>query len=213
MKTCTKYCLLFFFGVIFTSLCLIAFANAQNQSPNDKNETSENESENQDQLAELAKIIRDVTPKETKDAESTKSDGKRAETPKANTKSLTIEEEHLYYLELERNKIENEKKALNELKKEVESQLEKLETVRQNIDDFLTKQEQKSKAEEQKLVKMIESMPLEEAGKILGAMDEKMALSIMMKMKPKSLSKLLASMDPIRAARISKQLLDTDARQ
>ena len=113
-----------------------------------------------------------------------------------------------------------EERKLKELKAEIDASREELETLRKQIETSLTRLESKEKAvneerkaEEEKkikqLVKLYSSMKPKKAAGIVNAMDLTTAQRLFMNMKGDLAGKILAYVEPQRAARISERLAET----
>ena len=123
-------------------------------------------------------------------------------------------------LEARAEAISLEEKKLKELKKELEEKREALETLRQEIKTSLSRLESQEKAineeraaeEERKikqLVKLDSAMKPKKAAGIVDAMELVTARRLFMAMKGDVAGKILAYVEPERAARISERLAET----
>ena len=123
-------------------------------------------------------------------------------------------------LEARAEAIAMEERKLKELKAEIDASREELETLRKQIETSLTRLESKEKAvneerkaEEEKkikqLVKLYSSMKPKKAAGIVNAMDLTTAQRLFMNMKGDLAGKILAYVEPQRAARISERLAET----
>lgn len=123
-------------------------------------------------------------------------------------------------LEARAEAISLEEKKLKELKAELDEKREELETLRQQIETSLTRLEsmeqavnEARRAEEEKkikqLVKLYSNMKPKKAAGIVNAMDLTTAQRLFMNMKGDLAGKILAYVEPDRAARISERLAET----
>jgi flagellar motility protein MotE (MotC chaperone) len=211
-----RICLLAFLalaiGMVFYSPCR---AEDQQDQSGDSGSTNDKDSKKnpkgivfKDPKSDLARALQNLDATE----EAPKEGGEMSPSPSVQEQAqapLTINQEHLQYLDLRQKRMEREQQALEDMRKQIKDDLARLEKVKSNIDRFLAKEDKEREEREGKLIKMLESMEVDEANKILLAMDDDMALSVMSKMKSQKLAPILAGMDPARAARISKKLLDS----
>lgn len=127
--------------------------------------------------------------------------------PEIGTKP-TPEEEHLAYLQLLRKQIRQEKHDLETLRDDVKKEIVRLETLRAEIDQRLAREDEIMVKKINRLVKIYEAMRPDDLVPVLVKLDEEMRLTILSRMKHKSVSALLVRMNPAVAASISKKMLN-----
>ncbi|HPQ69731.1 MAG TPA: hypothetical protein PKW95_11430 [bacterium] len=131
--------------------------------------------------------------------------------PELDTKP-TPEDEHLAYLQLLRQQIQQEQGDLETLREEVKKEIVQLETLRADIDKRLAKEDEIMVKKVTRLVKIYEAMRPDELVPVLEKLDEDMRLAVLARMKQKSVSALLVRMDPATAASISTKLLNKNVK-
>ena len=109
------------------------------------------------------------------------------------SKALELRESEL--LEME-GAVEVEKAVLAE-------EYSKLEGLRRKLDGSLGQMEEVQLKSVKKLAKMYEAMPPKEAAGILSGMDLEIVLSVLRQMKERQAAKIMAALDPSRAAALS----------
>ncbi|MCS7203119.1 MAG: hypothetical protein NZ809_01520 [Thermodesulfovibrio sp.] len=111
--------------------------------------------------------------------------------------SLTIEEERLKIL---KEDIEKRTEELKKLKEEVDLKIKEQQAIKEQLE--------KAKQENyQKLAKIYESMPPEEAALRIERLDEETAVLLLLAIKPRQAGKILANMNPEKAASLSKKIV------
>ena len=100
-----------------------------------------------------------------------------------------------------------EEERLKVLKADLQSQMEQLKKLKQELEEQRKGAEGKKQEQTAKVVKMFEAMPAEEAAKTLEKLDDDTAVLILISLKAKSAGKVLAQIDPARAAALSKKAL------
>jgi Uncharacterized conserved protein len=107
-----------------------------------------------------------------------------------------------------------EEERLKILQEDLAKKTEELKKLREEINAKIKQQEelkaQLEKAQQenyQRLAKIYESMPPEEAAIRLEKLDEETATLLILAMKPRSASKILANVNPDKAASISKRVV------
>ncbi|MCX7792879.1 MAG: hypothetical protein N2257_00515 [Thermodesulfovibrionales bacterium] len=107
--------------------------------------------------------------------------------------------------ERERNlKVEEERLAA--LKRDLELKIKKYSELLKKINSILDEIEQRDIKNMEYLVKVYESMPPEEAGERLSALDELTAVRILERMKPRKAAAILSTMDPGKVSSITRHL-------
>lgn len=99
------------------------------------------------------------------------------------------------------------------IQQDIEKKLEELKKLREEINQKIKEQEEikaqleKAKSENfQKLAKIYESMPPEEAALRLEKLDDETATTLILAIKPRQAAKILANVNPDKAAVISKRI-------
>ncbi len=102
-----------------------------------------------------------------------------------------------------------EEERLKILKADVQAQIDELKKLKQEIEEQRKGAEVKKQDQLGKVVKMYEAMPPEEAARAIEKLDDDTAVLILTTLKPRSAGKVLAQIDPTRAAALSKKALKT----
>ena len=100
-----------------------------------------------------------------------------------------------------------EEERLSMLKQDIEDKLKKLKNIEKNIEKMIKVKDESDLAKLKHLVKVYESMRPEEAAPLIEKMDQQIVVKLLSKMKGKIAGKILASVDPSQAVRISEKLL------
>lgn len=112
----------------------------------------------------------------------------------------------------EREDLENKKKELKRLETEVDKKIDQLNQLRLGIEKLLEKKDTEELKRIQELAKMYEKMTAEKAALVLGTVDQKLAISILAKMKTKAAAKILNNMDREKAAKLTTDFSTLDTR-
>ena len=112
-----------------------------------------------------------------------------------NERSQSLEAREGDVLEME-NDVEVEKAVLAE-------EYNKLEGLRKKLEASVGQVEEAQQKSVKKLAKMYEAMPAKEAASILSGMDLEIVLSVLRQMKDRQAAKIMAALDPSRAAALS----------
>ncbi|GAB6182794.1 MotE family protein [Thermodesulfovibrio hydrogeniphilus] len=108
-----------------------------------------------------------------------------------------IEEERLKILQQD---LDKKMEELKKLKQEIEAKIKQQEEIKAMLE--------KAQSEQfQKLAKIYEQMPPEEGGARLEQLDDETAALILIAMKPRQAGKILANVNPQKAASISKKVV------
>jgi flagellar motility protein MotE (MotC chaperone) len=97
-------------------------------------------------------------------------------------------------------------RVLEQLDKQVKESVERLEIKRAEYEDWLKRREDFLKKVEDGVVEMYGRMRPEAAAPQIASMTEEVALSVLMKLKPRTSSAILSEMEPTRAARLTDSL-------
>jgi flagellar motility protein MotE (MotC chaperone) len=97
-------------------------------------------------------------------------------------------------------------RVLEQLDKQVKESTERLEIKRAEYEDWLKRREDFLKKVEDGVVEMYGRMRPEAAAPQIASMTEEVALSVLMKLKPRTSSAILSEMEPTRAARLTDSL-------
>jgi flagellar motility protein MotE (MotC chaperone) len=97
-------------------------------------------------------------------------------------------------------------RVLEQLDKQVKESVERLEIKRAEYEDWLKRREDFLKKVEDGVVEMYGRMRPEAAAPQIASMTEEVALSVLMKLKPRVSSAILSEMEPARAARLTDSL-------
>jgi flagellar motility protein MotE (MotC chaperone) len=97
-------------------------------------------------------------------------------------------------------------RVLEQLDKQVKESVERLEVKRAEYEDWLKRREDFLHKVEDGVVEMYGRMRPEAAAPQIASMTEEVALSVLMKLKPRTSSAILSEMEPTRAARLTDSL-------
>jgi len=100
-----------------------------------------------------------------------------------------------------------EEERLKILKADLQAQIDQLKKLKQEYEQMRQGLEGKKHEQLTKVVKMFEAMPAEEAAKTIEKLDDDTAVQILTSLKAKSAGKVLAQIEPARAAVLSKKAL------
>jgi len=117
----------------------------------------------------------------------------------------------------ERQLVELERQQLEELKKEINSKLERLTNVQKNVQKRIEEQKililEKKKVEEESvdkhfkhLLKIYTSMPSKKSAALISNLDMDIAIKLLTQMKGENVGQILGYISPEKAARISERL-------
>lgn len=109
----------------------------------------------------------------------------------------TIEEDRLKILKQD---IEKKTEELKKLKEEVELKIKEQQTLKEQL-------EKATQENYQRLAKIYESMPPEEAASRIEKLDEDTAVLLLLAIKPRQAGKILANVNPDKAAILSKKIV------
>ncbi len=97
-------------------------------------------------------------------------------------------------------------RVLEQLDKQVKESVDRLEIKRAEYEDWLKRREDFLKKVEDGVVEMYGRMRPDAAAPQIASMTEEVALSVLMKLKPRTSSAILSEMEPTRAARLTDSL-------
>jgi flagellar motility protein MotE (MotC chaperone) len=100
-----------------------------------------------------------------------------------------------------------EEERLKILNADIQAKLDEIKKLRQEIDAVSKTLEPKKKEQLVRVVKMYESMPAEEASKAIEKLDDDTAIQILTTLKSRNAGQILALMDPVRVASLSKKAI------
>ena len=120
---------------------------------------------------------------------------------------ISLVEQKRAELKAKEDAIKTEEQRLDALKKDVGERIDKYTALLDRLESTLKKIEQIKDDRMEQVVKAYEAMPPDEAAVRLAALDEGMAVKIMMKMKSKKAGAIMALMDPAKAAAITKNMV------
>jgi flagellar motility protein MotE (MotC chaperone) len=100
-----------------------------------------------------------------------------------------------------------EEERLKVLRADLRSEIDELKKLKQELEEQRKGMEGKKHEQLSKVVKMYEAMPPEEAARAIEKLDDDTAVQILTTLKPRSAGKVLAQIDPARAAALSKKAL------
>ncbi len=109
-------------------------------------------------------------------------------------------------LEGKEKELEQKGEYLNKLKTEIEERLEELAQMEKKIEQLIALKETEEAKDLNKLAKVFEATPAEQAGPMFSKLDVKIAAKILVRMKGRSAGKIWGFVDPDQAVRISKEL-------
>ncbi len=95
----------------------------------------------------------------------------------------------------------------------IAEEFNKLSQLRRDIDSAIGEMEEAKKKSTKKLAKMYEGMPAKEAASILSGMDMEIVLGVLKQMKERPAAKVMAALDPARAAALSSLMGSTTGAQ
>lgn len=119
---------------------------------------------------------------------------------------ISIIEKRQKELDEKERRLKIEEERLEALNKDLELKIKKYSELLKMINAILDRMEQKDIKNMEYLVKVYESMPPEEAGERLSALDEVTATRIIERMKPRRAGAILSTMDPKKVSAITEQL-------
>ncbi|MBI3393632.1 MAG: hypothetical protein HY039_10645 [Nitrospirae bacterium] len=108
--------------------------------------------------------------------------------------------------------VKREEEKLREFKKEMEQKIAQFEKLKIDVEASLKKVEDEREQNFRHLVKVYESMPAEDAAARMEKLEDKVALALLSRMKGKTAGKVLAAVEPTRAARLSESLAEKKKR-
>lgn len=127
--------------------------------------------------------------------------------------AMASQDEILRFIETKQKEIREKEEAinieeerLNILKKEIEEKIDSYKRLLNQIEEALKKIEQINDDKLNKLVKTYESMSPEDAAARLSMLEDKIAVSILVKMKDKKASAIIAALEPRKAASITEKM-------
>jgi len=94
------------------------------------------------------------------------------------------------------------------LKQELESRLQELVAAQERVNRLLAEEGKVQDERQRHLIVTLESMPAEQAGKLIDKLDEPLVGRLLRSMKGQEAGKILGLLEPEKAARISKQLFN-----
>lgn len=100
-----------------------------------------------------------------------------------------------------------DKERLGIIKSDIQKEIDYNEKLKKAIEDAQKGMDEATNQRLQKVSKIYETMPPEEAAKALEKLDEDTAAAILSSLKPKKAGAILAQMDSEKAASISKKLI------
>ena len=104
--------------------------------------------------------------------------------------------------------LKKEEERLNAIRKDVDERIQKYTKLLDQFEDVLKKVEQISNEKLDRLVKSYESMPPEEAAAALSAINQPMAVKIILKMKPKKVGAVMAYMDRKKVVSVTEGMIN-----
>ncbi len=127
--------------------------------------------------------------------------------------AMASQDEILRFIETKQKEIREKEEAikieeerLNILKKEIEEKMENYKRLLNQIEEVLKRIEQINDEKLNKVVKTYESMSPEDAAARLSMLEDKIAVSILVKMKDKKASAIIAALEPRKAASITEKM-------
>jgi len=109
-------------------------------------------------------------------------------------------------LNIKEDALRTEEERLKELQKEIENKIESLTQLEKKIADLLASKKAIEDEKLQKLAKVFEETPPEQAGPLLSKLDVDIAAQLLMKMTGRKAGKIWGYVDPARAVVISKAI-------
>lgn len=120
--------------------------------------------------------------------------------------SLQQRQARLEAIAVKERQLAEREDALRQARQQIESQLETLTTLRQEITELLVEKEAFEEQRFGHLVKVYEGMRPAEAASLVERLDEDTAVRLFFRMKEKKISKILEAVKPDVAARLSERL-------
>lgn len=109
-------------------------------------------------------------------------------------------------LALEEERIQRERQELENLRKDVNSRIDQLKKVQAALDDMIDKQNKQRQERITQLVKVLSNMRPQPAADVISKLDINMAVEVFRRMQSRTAGKVMASLKPDKAARISTLL-------
>jgi|SRR5208283_159325 len=100
-----------------------------------------------------------------------------------------------------------EEERLSIIKSDIQKEIEYIEKLKKEIEDARKIIDENTQERLQKVSKIYEAMPAEEAARRLEKLDEDTAVDILSVLKPRSAGGIMAQMDNAKAASISKKMI------
>lgn len=100
-----------------------------------------------------------------------------------------------------------QEERLNAIKADIAKKVEEYSKLKQEIEELKKFFDQKDSESFQRVIKIYEAMPPEEAARRIEKLDTDTAVSILSALKPKTASKILAQIEAEQAAALSKKIL------
>lgn len=122
-------------------------------------------------------------------------------------KSLELKRQELTERE---GRIKKEEERLKNIEKEIDTKLQKLTQVLNQIEEGLKKGEEIRSERVAHLVKTFEAMPPEEAAQRLTTIEKNLAIQILFKMNAKKAGAILATMEPKKVAEFTEGISKTE---
>lgn len=119
---------------------------------------------------------------------------------------LTLIEKRQKELDERERSLKIEEERLETLRKDLELKIRRYSELLKKINAILDEMEQKDIKNMEYLVKVYESMPSEEAGQRLSALDETLAANILKRMRPRKAGAILSTMEPQKVSAITRHL-------
>lgn len=104
------------------------------------------------------------------------------------------------------NQLRQEEKRIEALRKDVDERIDKYTKILAQVENLLKKIEQVKEQNFEHIVKTYEAMPPEDAAARLSALDEELAVKIILKMKYKKAAAIMALMDTKKATNITQSI-------
>lgn len=119
---------------------------------------------------------------------------------------LTLIEKRQKELDERERSLKIEEERLETIRKDLELKIKRYSELLKKINAKLDEIERKDIKNMEYLVKVYESMPPEEAGERLAALDEITAVRILERMRPRKASAILSTMEPQKVSAITRHL-------
>lgn len=161
---------------------------AAEEKPKQENEPKAQEGENAQKPAQPAQQEKTEQPDET------------------DPRVVQLLQERRTQIDLEAERLANQRKELEALRKEVEERVAELRKVQTALEELVAAEQKQRRQRIQQLVKVLSNMRAPSAAAVVEKLDDQMAVEIFKIMQSRTAGKVMAALPPKRAAEISALL-------